>query len=82
MINEIQNLLDKYLDWLKDKTVLKSINDWVEITTPYVDRHNDFIQIYVKKDSPGNFILSDDGYTISDLESTGCKLDSPKRKIY
>lgn len=80
MINEIQNLLDKYLDWLKDKTVLKSINDWVEITTPYVDRHNDFIQIYVKKDSPGNFILSDDGYTISDLESTGCKLDSPKRK--
>ena len=80
MINEIQNLLDEYLVWLKDRTILKSINNWVEITTPYIDRHNDYIQIYAKKTSPGNFILSDDGYTISDLESTGCKLDSPKRK--
>jgi hypothetical protein len=79
MINEIQDLLDKYLRWLKDKTVLRQIKDWVEITTPYLDRHNDYLQIYVKRDNNG-FILTDDGYTIGDLRQSGCELESKKRK--
>lgn len=41
MINEVQSLLDQYWAWLRDKTTLRQINDWVEITTPYLDRHND-----------------------------------------
>jgi len=48
MIDEIQVLLDKYLQWLKDKTVLRQVNDWVEITTPYLDRHNDYLQMYAR----------------------------------
>ncbi|MFA5780376.1 MAG: DUF1829 domain-containing protein [Elusimicrobiota bacterium] len=79
MINEIQDLLDKYLNWLKDKTVLRQVEDWVEITTPYLDRHNDYLQIYVKRDNNG-FILTDDGHTITDLRQSGCELESRKRK--
>ncbi|MBU4304080.1 MAG: DUF1829 domain-containing protein [Candidatus Omnitrophica bacterium] len=79
MIHEIQDLLDQYLRWLKDKTVLRQIKDWVEITTPYIDRHNDYLQIYVKKDS-SEFVLTDDGYTIGDLRQSGCELESKKRK--
>ena len=47
---------------MKDKTVLRQIKDWVEITTPYLDRHNDYLQIYVKRDNSG-FILTADGTT-------------------
>lgn len=79
MIKEVQRLLDDYLAWLKDKTSLRQINDWVEITTPYLDRHNDCIQIYAKRRDSG-FVLTDDGYTISDLEQCGCKLESRKRQ--
>src|SRR5258708_22877692 len=79
MISDIQKLLDDYLAWLKDKTILRQIDDWVEITTPYLDRHNDYVQIYAKK-SNGSFTLTDDGYTIDDLEQSGCKLDSRKRQ--
>ncbi len=79
MIDEIQRLLDDYLAWLKDKTSLRQLDDWVEITTPYLDRHNDYIQIYAKKQNSG-FLLTDDGYTINDLEQCGCKLDSHKRQ--
>ncbi len=79
MIHEIQKLLDDYIAWLKDKTILRQIDDWVEITTPYLDRHNDYIQIYAKRENNG-FVLTDDGYTIEDLEQSGCKLDSPKRQ--
>ena len=78
MISEIQSLLDSYIDWLRDKTALRQINEWVEITTPYLDRHNDYIQIYAKK-SDGGFLLTDDGDTINDLEMSGCKIQSPKR---
>lgn len=79
MINEIQHLLDQYIAWLKDKTMLRQVNGWVEITTPYMDRHNDYLQIYVKKEK-GGFLLTDDGYIIEDLQRSGCKLDSPKRQ--
>ena len=79
MINEIQKLLDQYLIWLRDKTALRQVKDWVEITTPYLDRHNDYLQIYVKRED-GGFILTDDGYTIEDLKRSGCELESRKRK--
>jgi len=80
MIDEVRDLLDKYLLWLKDKTVLRQIQDWVEITTPYLDRHNDYLQIYVKRQD-GGFMLTDDGYTIEDLKQTGCELESKKRPV-
>lgn len=79
MIREIQILIDNYYDWLKDKTVLNQIDKWVEITTPYLDRHNDYLQIYAKA-SNGGFVLTDDGYTIEDLAHSGCNLESPKRQ--
>ncbi|MCA9245007.1 MAG: DUF1829 domain-containing protein [Phycisphaerales bacterium] len=79
MMTEIQSLLDQYIHWLKDKTTLRQINDWVEITTPYLDRHNDALQLYAKGDR-GGFLLTDDGYIIDDLEQSGCKLESPKRQ--
>lgn len=79
MIQEVQKLLDDYLAWLRDKTSLRQVNEWIEITTPYLDRHNDYIQIYASKVN-GSFVLTDDGYTINDLEQCGCKLESPKRQ--
>ena len=80
MTQDIQRLIDEYHRWLRAKTALREINDhWVEITTPYLDRHNDYVQIYVKQNEDG-FILTDDGYTIDDLEQSGCKLESPRRQ--
>lgn len=80
MKEEIQKLIDEYTRWLKDRTVLKQVNDqWVEITAPYLDRHNDYLQIYVKKDGNG-YLLTDDSYIINDLINSGCSLDSPKRQ--
>lgn len=79
MIDEVQELLAQYTSWIKDKTVLRQHDEWIEITTPYLDRHNDYLQIYAKKEGNG-FTLTDDGYTISDLRISGCDIDTPKRK--
>ena len=80
MTNELQPLMNRYFAWLKDKTSLRQLDDgWTEITTPYLDRHNDYIQIYIRRQN-GGFQLTDDGFTIRDLEQSGCKLDTPKRE--
>ncbi|MDO8723406.1 MAG: DUF1828 domain-containing protein [Syntrophales bacterium] len=79
MIDDIRSLLDQYTKWLRDKTSLRQISDWIEISTPYLDRHNDCLQIYAKRQN-GGYLLTDDGYIIQDLQQSGCKLDTGKRQ--
>lgn len=74
-----QDLVTAYLDWLRSKITVAEVQGVCEITTPFLDRHNDYIQIYVKR-SNGGFLLTDDAYTIRDLSLSGCDLTSPRRK--
>ena len=77
---EIEKLLNDYRAWLKDKTMLREVNNgWVEITTPYLDRHNDALQIFARAEN-GGYILTDDSYTLHDLEASGCNLNTEKRR--
>ena len=79
-VAEIERLVERYRAWLRDRTTLKSVHaDWIEITTPFLDRHNDYIQIYARKEN-GAYRLTDDGHTLRDLELSGCVLETPKRK--
>src|SRR5450755_318372 len=56
-VSEFEQLLYNYRTWLKDKTTLRQVNgEWVEITTPYLDRHNDALQIYVRAEN-GGYVL-------------------------
>ena len=79
MTNSIQQLIDQYWAWLKDRTILREVNGWVEITTPHLDRHNDYIQIYAQREGE-SITLTDDGYVLDDLEISGCNIDTPKRQ--
>ena len=79
ILRDCQELITSYTNWLRKKISVEEINDYCEITTPFLDRHNDSLQIYIKK-SDGNIILSDDGYTIKDLRLGGCEFNTDKRK--
>ncbi|MCY3832636.1 MAG: DUF1829 domain-containing protein [Chloroflexi bacterium] len=78
MIAEIEHLTDKYLDWLKNEITFRQRGQTVEVTTPFLDRHNDYIQFYTKLDG-NELLLSDRGYTIANLKMSGCKLDTEER---
>ena len=80
MVQEVEQLLNEYRAWLRDKTAVREINgEWVEITTPYLDRHNDALQIYARHEDDG-YVLTDDSYTVHDLEASGCSLNTEKRR--
>lgn len=79
MIEEIKGFLEQYWIWLRDRTILREIEERIEITTPYLDRHNDYLQIYAQR-AEGGFLLTDDSYVLEDLELSGCAIDTPKRQ--
>ena len=80
MIDEIQKLVDEYWGWMRDKTALCRVGDRVEITTPYLDRHNDYLQIYVRREN-GGFVITDEGDVIDDLEMSGCDVGGGRREM-
>src|SRR5205823_10753505 len=58
----------------------EDVGEACELTTPFLDRHNDHLQVYAIRRN-GNIILSDDGYILSDLRTSGLEVDTPKRKM-
>jgi len=77
--NDCLTLVDKYVVWLKKGISVEQIGDVCEITTPFLDRHNDHLQIYIQRVN-GKYVLSDDGYTLADLRQSGVEFDTEKRK--
>ncbi|WP_374027696.1 DUF1828 domain-containing protein [Bdellovibrio bacteriovorus] len=65
------NPFQLYLEWLVKHTSVESEGEWQEVTLPFLDRHNDHIQIYIKRSVAGEFIFSDGGATLSNLTMSG-----------
>ncbi|MFN4285614.1 MAG: DUF1828 domain-containing protein [Lacibacter sp.] len=82
MNNWINELIDKYYDFLKGRTALitETGSNWAVISTPFIGLFNDTLEIYAKKEN-GKILMSDDGVTLKNLELAGASLSrSPKRK--
>lgn len=81
MSMECEKIINSYIKWIKDNTLIRTVKEGAicNITTPFLDRHNDHLEIYVKK-SNSSLILTDDGHTIADLKMSGFQLNSPKRE--
>jgi hypothetical protein len=77
---ECQQLIDAYVEWLRKGVTVRSLEGACEFTSPFLDRHNDHIQLYATK-RDGTIVLSDDGYILSDLRTSGLELTTQKRKI-
>lgn len=79
MNKPISQLIDEYSRWLRGGITVSQVGDAYEVTTPFLDRHNDHIQIYVRREN-GHLVLTDDGYVLADLRQCGCTLESQRRQ--
>ena len=73
-------LKEKYINWLKEEITVNKIGEYLEITSPFLDRYNDYLQIYVKLGEYDEIILTDDAYVIENLLMSGIDINSSKRK--
>lgn len=77
MLDHVEN----YLKWLKDNMTETEITpNLIEVTTPFLDRHNDYTQIYLEKIENNQYKVTDLGYTVNDLLLSGFELTTEKRK--
>ncbi len=77
---DIQSLINEYATWLKSEITFEKVGEYYEITTPYMDNANDYLQIYVRQD--GNDIyFTDDSATIHGLKMGGFQF-TPSRKSH
>lgn len=79
--NDCQRLIDQYLKWLKQELIFTELEEACQISTPFLDRHNDAIEIFVEKKN-GLIRLTDDGYTIRDLRASDMEFTTAKRKAH
>ncbi|MCX6151316.1 MAG: DUF1828 domain-containing protein [Ignavibacteriales bacterium] len=76
----MKDLIQSYIDWLRQKINYKEVNGYYEISTPFVNHINDYIQIYLKRDANDRIVITDDGDTIKNLEMEGLEFNTPSRK--
>lgn len=58
---------------------LERINDFVEITTPFVDMHHDYISLFFINKGE-TYMLTDDGYIVDELDSLGIDINNSKKR--
>lgn len=78
---EGKRLIDGYLAWLREGFSLESNERYTQLTTPFLDPHNDELQIYIEKQGE-NLHLTDDGYTLADLKDSGLEINTDKRAAH
>lgn len=78
---DCQHVIAEYLKWIKDNTVTKTVEEGkvCSISTPFLDRHNDHLDIYLSRTND-SLKLTDNGYTIADLKMSGFEINTPKRE--
>lgn len=75
----MENLIKKYTDWLYSKYTARQLEEGFEITTPFLNPHNDYIQIFAKRED-NKILLSDDGTTLDELEMSGVAMDRSENR--
>jgi hypothetical protein len=81
LVEEAKQLVSRYATGVKDRINLRAVGDSAVIATPFLDPHNDEIELYLRKQGDG-FVVSDAGETLSDLEDLGLEISTEKRKLH
>ena len=74
LIDETKNILDEYAQWISDMMHAIPSGDGVKIAGPMLNRNNDFMTVYMEKTPTGDYVVTDLGETIEDLEFSGCTI--------
>lgn len=76
----IEQKMDEYFNWLKQRYSYKKLDGSTEITTPFKNHLNDYIRIYVDIINNNELLLSDDGLTLNELKMLGIDINTKARQ--
>lgn len=82
---DLEKMKKIYFDWIDKKIqfVPSKNQDYMTITTPFLDMYNDYIELVIAQGNTSKYIISDDGYTINELGLLDINLNrKSKRRDY
>ena len=82
---DVEKMKKIYFDWIDKKIqfVPSKNQDYMTITTPFLDMYNDYIELVIAQGNTSKYIISDDGYTINELGLLDINLNrKSKRRDY
>jgi Domain of unknown function DUF1828/Domain of unknown function DUF1829 len=78
---DVDHIANSYLSWIRHGISAIKLDDRSsELTTPFLDRHNDHLQIYVERLGADLYLLTDDGYIVGELKSSGVERRGERRQ--
>lgn len=77
-----QRYIHDYIEWLKTELTIEPLekNGWTKLLTPFLDRHNDSIAVYIKE-VDSKLTITDDAYTMYDIETSGFNITGNRKEI-
>lgn len=78
-MNKAELLKNSYYNWLNEELTFTEQDNYVEITTPFLDSVFDNICIYAKFAKENSVELSDFGQTLFNLEGQGISIQEKKK---
>lgn len=75
----MEKIANNYFDWLKNSMKTRFIGKNLAVSTPFLDSHNDGIDIYLIPNEDGTITITDDGYYASDIDLFNI-LDKPENR--
>lgn len=72
-------MINGYAEWLKSEISFEKFGEYYEITTPYLDSANDYLQIYVRQDKD-DVCFTDDGATLNNLMMAGIQITGSRKE--
>lgn len=80
--HKVEDVLHRYWGWCRGSFKITKIDDGTyEITVPYLDRCNDWFQIYCTITENGEIVLSDDGFIFGNSRLTTDRAEKIKRVL-
>lgn len=74
-------LAESYLTWIRRGVTAIKVDDHIaELTTPFLDHHNDHLQIYAERLGADLYLLTDDGHIFGELKSSGVERRGDRRQ--
>ncbi|WP_294836632.1 DUF1828 domain-containing protein [uncultured Lactobacillus sp.] len=78
---DAKKLNKQYLDWIKKSYEYNQLdNGTVEIVSPFLDNFSDEIGMYAIQQKNGKIKLTDDGWTLDNLNSMGININKSKNR--
>lgn len=78
----LETVRNEYIKWIRDNTQFSSVlNNSIEISSPFIDSLSENIKLYIEPHS-NRFKVTDDGYTIWNLESLGSSIRKGSQRFF